>query len=97
MNTNSTPAGNRPAPPASLNGWQIVRIIGIGTRYPTIYLRLPTAFRLSIDSCRCTYCATHPDEPPTWDTLGVATGPDQRYATWTIHAPEWQKRAEVPA
>lgn len=53
------------------------------------YVRIPSADARPIDGgCGCGYCRTHPNEIPTWDTLGIPLTGGER--TWTLHAPEWR-------
>ena len=54
-----------------------------------VFVRLPESMQRPIDLCSCSYCKSHPNETPRWDTLAVGlkrpeTGAD--YA-WTVHMP----------
>jgi hypothetical protein len=68
-----------------LSGMSVIAIA------PTaVYLRLPSALQRPIDGgCQCRYCQAHPNEVPSWDTLGVPTIENNRLGSWTLHAPEW--------
>ena len=69
--------------PASVQGWPVVKILP-----GAVYVRLPVELRRPTGGCSCQYCVAHPDETPTWDTLGIpVTG---RMITWSLHAPEWK-------
>lgn len=81
-----------------LNGMTI-----LGRYQDTVYIRLPVALRAPTKGCKCDYCAAHPNEVPTWDTLCVGipskTNPTlcgEYQHTWTVHMPdagEFFKRA----
>jgi hypothetical protein len=75
--------------PGSLQAWPVVHI---DTKPGgAVFVRLPKELQRPIPGglCACKYCTSHPDEPPTWDTLGIPTDGDSR-GTWTVHAPEWK-------
>lgn len=69
-----------------LNGMKV-----LGRRNNTLYVRIPVWLQQPIDGCSCTYCKTHPKEPPMWDTLAIATGTEnvrRNDHTWTVHMPD---------
>lgn len=83
-----------PAPPPpplpSLQGWPVVHL---DTRSGgAVYVRIPPDLRRDCGGCRCAYCVAHPDETPTWDTLGIPLETGREGRTWTCHAPEWGTR-----
>lgn len=79
-----------PAPELpNLQGWPVLRVWK-----GAVYLRIPRELQRSTDGCSCNYCKAHPNETPSWDTLGVPlTG--ERRTTWTLHAPEWTSNDKI--
>lgn len=76
-----------------MNGLPVIRV------RDTIFVPLPAELRRPIDGgCSCSYCAAHPDEIPSWDTLAISAKPKTeptnatRDWTWTVHAPEHHHR-----
>jgi hypothetical protein len=85
-----------PLPPISCQGWPVIKEMA-----DAIYVRLPKELQRPTGGCSCTYCVTHPDEIPMWDTLGIprlSTRSKVSAITWTLHAPEWgrERRKDRP-
>ena len=82
---------NPPATPPvgiSLQGWPV---LDPGPRFTdAVYVRIPKDLQRPVGGCACRYCVAHPDEIPSWDTLGIPLRPP--YTTWTVHAPEWKEK-----
>jgi hypothetical protein len=75
--------------PNSFNGLQAHR------RRDTIFIALPVETRTRIaGGCQCSYCKTHLDEVPMWDTMAVSVNTKENH-TWTVHYPDLGKRAAV--
>jgi hypothetical protein len=55
----------------------------------TIFVALPKeAWRAIESGCGCSFCKSHPDIAPQWDTLVVDATGKSRYTT-TCHYPEF--------
>lgn len=68
----------------SLQGWPVLRVWR-----GAVYVRIPKDLQKPTGGCSCTYCVMHPNEVPSWDTLGIPIDGAGSRVTWTLHAPEW--------
>lgn len=80
----TTTTETRHAIPISVQGWPLVAIAR-----DAVYYRLPKELQQPTGGCSCRYCLAHPDEVPSWDTLGIPITTSGAALTWTVHAPEW--------
>jgi len=75
----------------ALQGWTVLRVW-----HGAVYVRIPEDYAVPIQGgCQCAYCKSHPNEIPSWDTLGIPL--EAREMTWTVHAPEWKSTDRVSA
>jgi|SRR5215831_7661259 len=75
----------------SFQGWPVLRVW-----QGAVYVRIPAEIAQPINGgCQCAYCKAHPEQIPTWDTLGIpiteTLSSRPRGMTWTVHAPEWKE------
>lgn len=63
-----------------MNGIKIVK------RNRAMFVPLPKELQSEISwGCDCSFCKSHPDRIPMWDTMGVSPDFD---STWVVHYPE---------
>lgn len=74
----------------SLQGWPVLRVWR-----GAVYVRIPRDLQKPTGGCSCTYCVMHPNEVPSWDTLGIPLDGSASGVTWTLHAPEWRAGEKV--
>lgn len=74
----------------SLQGWPVLRVWR-----GAVYVRIPRDLQKPTGGCSCQYCVMHPNEVPSWDTLGIPLDGSASGVTWTLHAPEWRAGEKV--
>jgi len=67
--------------------WRVLEVRGQSARGGgVLFLRIPRELqRPMVGACACDYCAAHPLEAPTWDTLAVPTTAGEY--TYAVHLP----------